>query len=70
MRFGIASGCSWLASITDSMDTNFSTFREIVRDREAWRAAVHRVEKVGHDLVTGQLDVLTAFLPLAEEPWS
>ena len=59
-----------MASITDSMDTNFSTFREIVRDREAWRAAVHRVEKVGHDLVTGQLDVLTAFLPLAEEPWS
>ena len=59
-----------MASITDSMDMNFSTFREIVRDREAWRAAVHRVEKVGHDLVTGQLDVLTAFLPLAEEPWS
>ena len=30
MRFGIASGCSWLGIITDSMDTNLSTFWEIV----------------------------------------
>ena len=30
-----------LDSITDSKDLNLSEFREIVKDREAWRAAVH-----------------------------
>ena len=39
----------WLGSITDSMDMNLSKLHEIVKDREAWRTAVHGVAKVGHD---------------------
>ena len=31
----------WLNSITDSMDMGLSKFRELVIDREAWRAAIH-----------------------------
>ena len=40
--------------ITDTMDMNLGELQEMVRDREAWRAEVHGVQRIRHDSATEQ----------------
>ena len=44
----------WLNDIADSMDMSLSELQEMMKDREAWRAAIHGSQRVGHYWATEQ----------------
>ena len=44
----------WLDDITNAKDMNLGKFREMMRDREAWHAVVHRLQRVVNDWATEQ----------------
>ena len=49
----------WLDGISDSVDLSLNKLQEIVKDREAWHVLVMGLQRVGHDLATGQQQQLS-----------
>ena len=47
----------WLDGMTDAMGMNLGKLQEMVRDREAWRTAVHGWQRIGHDWASDQQQV-------------
>ena len=47
-RRSVQQRMTWLDSVADSIDTNLSKLQETGKDREAWHAAVHGVQRVRH----------------------
>ena len=56
----------WLDSITVAMSISLGKFREMVRDREAWRAAVHAVAQTLFSWAPKSLQMVTAAMKLKD----